>query len=111
MSTTSADPAIHPKCAIGLVGDFEVRLAGGEHDEPFRLAVPDGDRTVGIEVQYGIIRQATSQLLAVPCLKVQCRDAIGRRGALRWASIPRQEQAKTQHSARRHRHCGGEPAG
>ena len=42
----------HPKCTIGLMGDLEVCLAGGEYDEPFLLAVPDGDRAVGIQMQY-----------------------------------------------------------
>jgi len=37
------------------MGDFEVCLAGRERDEPFRLAEADGDRTVGVQVQYRII--------------------------------------------------------
>ena len=47
------------------------------------LAVPDGDRGVGIEVQHRTIRQAASQLFAVPCLKVQRRHAVRRRRGCR----------------------------
>ena len=65
------------------------------------LAVADSDRTVGIQVQYRIIRQATTQLFAVPCLKVQCRRMPCEDRAVRdGPNIPPQEQAKTQHSAR-----------
>ena len=39
------------------MGDFEGGLTGEEHDPSFVLAVPDIDRTVGIEVQHRVIRQ------------------------------------------------------
>ena len=46
------------------------------------------------------------QLLAVPCLKVKCRDALGADGCWIGLTFHDQEQAKTQHSARSHRHGG-----
>ena len=92
------------------MGDLEGRLAGGQYGNPFVFAVPDGDRTVGIQVQHRIIRQAASQLFAVPCLEVQGRHAVGRRGVPIRRAVPRQEQADTQQDTRRHRHRRGEPA-
>ena len=88
------------------MGDFEVCLAGRERNEPFRLAEADADRTVGIQVQYRIIRQATTQLFAVTCLKVQCRSGAGGRYVRNGPDVPQREQAKTQHSDRSHRRCG-----
>src|ERR1700722_5897104 len=84
----------HPKCAAGLVGDLEGGLAGEQHDSSFVLAVPDIDRTVGIEVQYRVIRQKASQLFTVSCLEVQCRDNVGG-GVLDMPRVPRQEHAET----------------
>ena len=46
-------------------------------DEPFRFAEANGDGAVRIQVQHGIVCQATTQLLAVTCLKMQRRRCGG----------------------------------
>src|SRR5256886_17004364 len=78
----------HPKWASGVMGDFEVCLAGRERDEPLLLVVADRDRTVGVQVQYRIIHPATTQLFAATCLKVQCRSGAGGRYVRNGPNVP-----------------------
>ena len=75
------------------------------------FAVPDADRGVGIEVQHRTIRQAASQLFAVPCLKMQRRHAVRRRtGVPIGLPVPCEVQADTQEGTRRHHPRRRKPA-
>ena len=91
-------------------GHFKIGLAGGQQDETFRLLKRMVMALSVFRCSTELSRQATTQLLAVTCLKVQCgRRPPADRDGPDGVDSPQRGQAESQHSDRSQRHCGGQP--